>query len=175
MKKIRLTLSIGALLFALIVLFISLISTNQVISYEDTATSRKRFYIGQTILPDHTAYPLVAAVDQILLLVAPSQKKISLKLTYGQIRMDYAQALMAKDEPSLTHTALTKSQKYLSSAALQVLEDDFANYDLKQEVARQLELNIEQATCLIRQLAPSQTTMAQQLNQNNKALLEKFN
>jgi MFS superfamily sulfate permease-like transporter len=182
MKKIRLSLSVSALIFGLLIVFISLISTNQVISYEGTQASQKKFYIGETILPDHVAYPLVAAADRVLLLAVPQREKIQLQLTYGKIRMEYAQALLLKEEPYLANIALTKSQKYVNLAALQFLEDfneeiesadaKLVAVELKQTIIQELEQNINQAQQLIEQLSPCQTTMAQQLNNNNRVLLQ---
>ncbi len=182
MKKIRLIVSAGAFVLGLLIVFISLISTNQVISYEGTQASQKKFYIGETILPDHVAYPLVAVADRVLLFVTPQQEKIQLQLTYGKIRMEYAQALLLKEEPYLANVALTKSQKYMSLATLQFLEDFGgevkqietrpAEDELKQTIIQELEQNIDQAQQLIEQLSPCQTTLAQQLNSNNQALLQ---
>lgn len=172
MKKMRLTLSAGALVFGLLVVFISLVSTNQVISYEGTQASQKKFYIGENILPDHIVYPLVAAADRLLLLTVSATEKIKLQLTYAQIRMDYAQALLLKGEPYLANIALTKSQKYVGLATLQYLESEEKNSELQLLIAQQLENNINQASKIIEKLSPCQTTMAQQLNDHNQALLE---
>lgn len=172
MKKFRLLFSAGALSFGLLIVSISLISTNQVISYEGTRASQKKFYVGETILPDHVAYPVVAAADRVLLIAASPLEKINLQLTYSKIRMKYAQALLVKKEPYLANIALTKSQKYINLATLQFLDDFSEDEELKQTIIQELTHNINQSKQLIEQLSPCEITMAQQLNSNNKALLQ---
>ncbi len=174
MLHLRFILSISALLFGILVVFISLVSTNQVISFEGEQASNLKFYVGEKILPDHVIYPLVAGADRLILIAAPTQEKIKLQLAYSQIRMDYAQALLLKNELVLATNALTKSQKYISLAALQVLDTGFANEELRQEVFEQLKVNIAQAQALLEQLPADRCCLAQQLNINNQALLERF-
>lgn len=174
MKKARLTLSASALVFGLFIVFVSLVSTNQVISYEGTQASQKKFYIGETILPDHVAYPFVAVADRLLLAAVPQSEKIHLQLIYSQIRMEYAQALLLKDEPYLSNVALTKSQKYAGLAAMDYFDNQVDDPELKNDVIKNLEDNILQAKKLIKELSPCQTTMAQQLNHNNQALLDQL-
>ncbi len=173
MKKTRFLLSSLALVCGLFIVMVSLISTNQVISFEGPQGSQRKFYLGETILPDHMVYPVVAAADNLLLIFTSAEQKIELKKAYSQIRMEYAQALLAKDELALANNALTKSQKYINQAALEVLANE-DNTALTQEIQTQLGDNIEQAQDIIQQLPACQRSLAEQLNQSNQALLAQF-
>lgn len=177
MKIARLLTSILFFSLGVMVVFISLVSANQVNSYEGTEASRRKFYLGQRILPDHILYPAVAAADRVLLVAAPAQEKIRLKLAYGRIRFAYAQGLLDKGEVQMAQAALTKSQKYHSLAAHQFLSEyqqQSVTNDLRQVTMTQLRQNIEQSQQLILELPPDQRCLADQLNQQNKALLQKL-
>ena len=63
MKIFNLTLSGVALVCAVLVLAISLLSASKVVSYEGTQASCKKFYLGEKILPDHLLYPFVAGIS----------------------------------------------------------------------------------------------------------------
>ena len=96
MKKARLFLTAVALLFGLLIVFVSLVSTNQVVSFEGSQASNLKLYFGETILPDHVVYPFVAAADRVLLWASPPQEKIKLQLAYSRIRMEYARLYYLK-------------------------------------------------------------------------------
>lgn len=173
MNKLRLAVSITAVLFGFFIMAVSLMAANQVISYEGINASGKKLYFGQTILPDHVMYPAVAAADRIVLLAAPASKKIELQLAYGQIRLDYAQGLLEKGESDMAQAALTKSQKYHSLAAQQLMEIE-TDEPLEQKVIRHLDNNIEAAAAILPCLQPHQQPFVNQLQQQNKALLQKL-
>ena len=172
MKKSRLFFSGLALTFGLVVLAMSLVSANQVVSYGGFA-STKSFYLSGKILPDHLAYPLVAAVDRIILVVAPVQEKIKLQLAYCRIRLDYARGLLAKGQSGMAVAALTKSQKYCSLADQQILDHELQG-DLRRQVIDALAQNIEQTQNLIFEFNPDQRSLAGQLNQHNRVLLDQL-
>lgn len=171
MKKARLLLTTVALLFGLLIVFVSLVSTNQVVSFEGSQASNLKLYFGEAILPDHIVYPFVAAADRVLLWASPPQEKIKLQLAYSRIRMEYAQALLLKDEPILANHALTKSQKYVSLSALGYLDYNLDDNELKQEIIRQLETNMTQSREMIKEFSICQRPLVEGLNNNNQALL----
>jgi hypothetical protein len=177
MKITRLLASFLFFSLGLMVVFISLVSANQVNSYEGTQASRRKFYLGQRILPDHILYPVVAAADRALLVAAPNHEKIRLKLAYGRIRFAYAQGLLDKGETQMAQAALTKSQKYYSLAAHQLLDENErepVTDELKKAAIKQIENNIHHSQQLLLELSPDQRCLADQLNQQNKALLQKL-
>ncbi len=173
MNKLRLAVSAAAIVFGFFIMAVSLMAANQVVSYEGVNASRKKLYFGQTILPDHVLYPAVAAADRVVLLAAPASKKVELQLAYGKIRLDYAQSLLDKDEYNMAQAALTKSQKYHSLAAQQLLEIE-ADEQLQQKVIEHLETNLEAAAEILPQLQADQQPFVNQLQQQNKALLQKL-
>ncbi len=177
MKISRIFTSSLFFLSGVMVVLISLVSVNQVNSYEGTQVSKRTFYVGQRILPDHILYPMVAVADRALLIVAPTQEKIKLQLAYGRIRFTYARALLRKGEVEMALAALTKSQKYHSLAAQQFLSKFEAEpfpSELKQTTIDHLQQNIEQSKQLTLQFSPDQTSLIDQLNQHNQALLQKL-
>ncbi len=173
MKKFNIILSSGAIIFAIFILAVSLMAANQVISYEGVNVSQRKFYVGQTILPDHVLYPLVAVADRTLLLAVPPLQKVELQLAYGKIRLEYAQGLLEKGELDMAQAALTKSQKYHSMAAQQLCEIE-VNQELRQKTISSLESNLEASAKIITQLEPHKHSLPNQLQQQNKALLQKL-
>jgi hypothetical protein len=118
MRYLSITLSGVALVFGMLVLFISFSAANSALSAsEPIENSRKQFYMGERVLPDHIAYPALMIMDRTKLEVAPPQNKVLIKADYGQRRFEYSLALLEKEKPSLALTTMTKSQKYLIEAA----------------------------------------------------------
>jgi hypothetical protein len=173
MKFTRLILSFAAVIFATLIMAVSLMSANSVVSYEGSLASQKRFYVGETILPDHVLYPLVAVADRALLWITPAQQKAALQIAYGRIRLDYAKALLMKNEPGMAQAALTKSQKYHSLAAEKVcqLEDNEVLIDF---VIQALKENLTEVENIIPQLPPQQRSLPEQLQDHNRVLLQKL-
>jgi len=174
-KKIRIILSFFALVFGGIVLSISLISTSQAQSYEGVLATSKKLYFNDKILPDHLLYPAIAAADRVLLAVSPEPKKIELQLTYGKIRLDYAQGLLRKGDNKQALVALTKSQKYFHQAVTGYLELDSNSSDFNsQEIKKIFQESIFQSEKLIEQLDVTEKDFAIHLNLDNKILLERL-
>lgn len=173
MKKLSFILHSSAVIFGFFILTVSLMAANQVISYEGVSGSQRKFYVGETILPDHVLYPFVAAADRALLAAAPPLQKIELQLAYGQIRLEYAQGLLEKGEQDMAQAALTKSQKYHSLAAQQLCDmEDGQN--LRQKTIQYLAFNLEAAEKIITQLEPHKRSLPNQLQQQNRVLLQKL-
>lgn len=174
-KKIRILFSCFALLFGGLVLSISLISTSQAQSYEGVLATSKKLYFNDKILPDHLLYPAVAAADRVLLTVSPKPKKIELQLSYGQIRLDYAQGLLEKGDKKQALVALTKSQKYFHQAISDLLELESSHSKIDHQSAKEiLAASIIRSESLIKQLDTSEKDFAIRLNLENKILLEKL-
>lgn len=170
MKIFNLTLSSVALVFALMILGISLLSASRVISYEGTQASCKKFYLGQEILPDHLLYPFVAVMDRAVLSFSPQEEKIVLKVNYGLVRYGYAQDLLKKGNKALALSTLTKSQKYFNLASHQALNQEISLNTLAYLIDH-LQQNLEQSQNLSLEFTNSQRNIVDKINQQNEALL----
>lgn len=118
MRHARFLLSTVGLLFGFSVLAVSLSAGNSIaLSSAPSETSKKQFYVNQTILPDHVAYPVLMAVDRVKLELDTDQERIYTQVEYAHRRFEYAHALMEKENFSLALTTITKAEKYLIQAA----------------------------------------------------------
>lgn len=100
------------------ILVVSLTAVSPVLSStEDARASQRSFYLDDTILPDHVAYPFVMVADRIQLETASPEEKTKLQIEYSLRRLHYAESLLQKNKTSLALTTLTKSQKYLIHAS----------------------------------------------------------
>lgn len=171
-KRLRLLFSSTALIFGALVLLVSLVSASQAVSYEGLFATQKKLYFNESLLPDHVLYPLVAAADRVVLVASSHKQKIKLHLTYSQIRMDYARALLDKDEQEMAVAALTKSQKYLNQAGT-LLQENF-DEELNEEIIKELENNIYLSKELVKKIDVRGTDLAIELNENNRLLLERL-
>ncbi|MDQ3008590.1 MAG: DUF5667 domain-containing protein [bacterium] len=125
MRHSRLLFSSIGLAFALLVLVVSFSTANTALSAtgEFDASSRQ-FYMGQPVLPDHVAYPVVMAVDRAKLEMATPQERLYLQVSYANRRYEHSLELLKRDNPELALSTITKSQKYLMKAAQEALELD---------------------------------------------------
>lgn len=124
MKPLKILISITGLSIAIFILAVSLISsTPSVYSAGDQPRNNDReFYLNGDILPDHVLYPAVMVADRFKLETAPQDKKLTIYITYANLRLDSAEKLINKDNQPLAISTLTKSQKYLLQAAQATLE-----------------------------------------------------
>ncbi|MBU0978417.1 MAG: hypothetical protein ABIJ03_03635 [Patescibacteria group bacterium] len=100
----------------------SLLMAQDVNSGSDQTTSHKQLYFNSRILPDHTFYPVLMAVDRVKLLAQPKIKKPALLAEYGRHRWEMAHQLWEKNQPELALSTLLKSHHYLMQAVDQVIE-----------------------------------------------------
>lgn len=92
------------------------------------------------ILPDHPIYFLKVLRDRILgLLTKDPEKKIQLSLLFSDKRLAAAQLLWEKGNPDLSITTLSKGEKYLLTAALDLVKLK-SQADLPSGLADKLEL-----------------------------------
>lgn len=179
-EKPNIILSGLALIGAAVVLTVSIFSASQVVSYGGVSASHRKIYFGETILPDHLLYPVVAGADRIILAAVPDSKKIDLCINYGKLRWRYAQQLAEKSEFDLAFVTLTKSQKYFNWVAHSVLQlDAETNRDLIDYSISSLSQNIHHSSKLSAEFNNSQRSVIDGINQQNQVLLgqiqEKFN
>lgn len=118
MRHARFILSSLGLFLGFTILAVSLSAGNsQVLSSSSEVSTNKEFYLGQTILPDHVAYPVLMAVDRAKLEMASDSERVYTEIEYARRRFEYAQALLDKGDVPLALTTLTKAEKYLIQAA----------------------------------------------------------
>lgn len=118
MRHARFILSSVGLFFGFAILVVSLSAGNsQVLSSSPGVSTNKEFYFGETILPDHVAYPALMAVDRIKLELDSDSERVYTEIEYARRRFEYAQELLNKDNVPLALTTLTKAEKYLIRAA----------------------------------------------------------
>jgi hypothetical protein len=128
MHYARLLLSSLALVLGVLILAISFSTANSGLASSGTVeTSNKQFYMGETVLPDHVAYPVLMAMDRVKLELDTPSERIYTQVEYSQRRFEYTQALLEKDNLPLAISTLTKSQKYLFQAAEETLVSDAAS------------------------------------------------
>lgn len=118
MRTLKFAASSGALVLASGILFVSLSAGNSrmLAQHGNYESSQRQFYVSQTILPDHVAYPMLMAFDKAKLITSGPEKQLLLEVEYGQRRLEYAQELLKRENATLALTTLTKAQKYLIQA-----------------------------------------------------------
>lgn len=118
MRHARFILSTVGLLFGFSVLAVSLTAGNStVLSSTSDPSTKKEFYVNQTILPDHVAYPVLMAVDRAKLEMDSDSERVYTQIEYAHRRFEYAQALLEKENSSTALSTITKAEKYLIQAA----------------------------------------------------------
>lgn len=147
--RARLLLSLLGLVFGSSVLFISLFSATQVSSNGGQAASESKLYFSHKILPDHSLYKVIMAMDRLQLETASPQEQIFIKVEYANRRLDYAKELLAKNESDLALTTLLKAQSYLHQAAQDSI-DRKASSSVRERVARAVAYHSKE----IRELSP---------------------
>lgn len=122
MKPKAFFLALLALFFGVLIFIFSLVATSQKEELKVDKVSKKQFYFGEKVLPDHVLYPILMVIDRGLLAITTGESRIFLRIRLAQDRMVSAQKLLEKDEELLALSTLTKSQKYLILAAQEFLD-----------------------------------------------------
>lgn len=124
--RARLLLSLFAFAIGSSILVISLFSATQVAGTTDGAASEGKLYFSQEILPDHSLYKVIMAVDRLQLETAPPQEQIYMRLEYAARRLDYSKTLLERNNESLALSTLLKSQQYLHEAVKASLKENIS-------------------------------------------------
>lgn len=132
MSKQIIGLHLLAWLVAGLILIVSLFSAASLSSGKSNNASRLTWYWQRPILPDHLIYPFFMLADKIALTTTKdSSARVHMQVNYGHRRLQAAVLLIAKKNPGLALTALTKAQKYLNQAAIEALNPGTASTDKK--------------------------------------------
>lgn len=150
--RTRLLLSLLGLGVGSSILIISLFSATQVSSNGGQAASESKLYFSHQILPDHSLYKIIMAMDRLQLETAPPEEQIYIKVEYANRRLDYALALLEKENEELAMTTLLKSQNYLNHAAQDSLKDGVST-TTKERVTKAINYN----TKVLKEISPQLT------------------
>lgn len=162
MPKLRLFLSITALSLGFVVVGVSLISANQVMSSEGLGATQLKFYLDKEILPDHILYSVLMGVDRVRLEASDPIERVYMQSKYAQRRFGYARELVKRKNISLALTTLTKSQKYLNQAAHDAIIYDLPQKD-KNFVKRVMEQNMSDVKNLMSNFADQDKSIIESL------------
>ena len=146
--KARFLLSMLGFAFGSSILIISLFSATQVSSATGQAASEGKLYFSQQILPDHSLYKIMMAVDRLQLETSTPQEQIFMRIEYANRRLDYAKALLEKDNEQLALTTLFKSQQYLHEAVQQSLKDNIPT-SLRERVVKAIDYHSKELSELL--------------------------
>lgn len=137
LKKLAFPFSILALTFGLMMFSTSLIMASQDNMALQKRSSEKKLYVGK-VLPDHVFYPILMVMDRAVLSLSFGESSIYNKLTLSKDRLKSAKLLLDKHEEELALSTITKSQKYVLSAAHEVLENKNSSVTAREAVKEAL-------------------------------------
>ncbi len=121
MQKRKFLVAVLAVFFGVSIFISSLVVSSQQDLASADKVSRKQFYFGKKVLPDHILYPVLMVIDKSLLVMTSGESEIFLRIRLAQDRMISANSLLDKKEEGLSLSTLTKSQKYLILATQEFL------------------------------------------------------
>lgn len=173
MKKFRFLFSLLALIFGSTIVAISLMSAASSQAYQDDRMSKRKLYLGQEILPDNLFYPVLAVVDRARLEMAVPVDKIYLKIDCSNRRLGFAKQLLLNGEMELAQSTLTKSQKYLNSAAQDILSGAFS-LDVRQYVLVSIDYHMGELQPLLDAFLPQQKSIVEALRSETYVLEERL-
>ena len=140
MQKFNYIFFVLACLLAVGVLFISLQSANSQRSSgsDQNKLLLSKLYVAKEILPDHTFYFALMAVDRLRLELVTPEQKSSLLLAYAKRRLFYSERLLDKGQRELSFTTLSKAIKYYQQAltiSIASFDEQLFSHRLNQELA----------------------------------------
>lgn len=174
MTKVSYITSGFALLFGLFIFGLSLIMTSQVKSSSFPKFSEKKFYLGERILPDHVLYPALMVADSVILNTSYGNRRIYVKIRFSQDRLNSAQLLIAKNEEMLALSTMTKSQKYLITAAQDFLSSKQQSESVKNDLLLALNENMLELKKCQAKLNEIDTTPAGDLLVESSVLIDQL-
>lgn len=134
----------------------------------------KRLYLGK-VLPDHTLYPVLMALDRLQLETSSPTERIYLQLDYANRRLYYTQELLASNDTekqAIALTTLTKAEKYLIQAVKELESLEEVDESLEQHVTKTLEFHYKELDKLIHRFPDYQRSPLDQLREEERNLLE---
>lgn len=175
-QHLRLVLSLTALSFGALILFVSLSRTASSVwsATGQYDASSRQLYMDDEVLPDHVLYPVLMVLDRAKLEAAAPTERIYIQLEYGQRRMKYAQELQDKENDNLALTTATKAQKYFIHAAQETLDQNLSD-TTRHKVVVAMEYQQTELTKLKEGFATDQDkAVLDQLTNEGQVLLERL-
>jgi hypothetical protein len=174
MRHARFIFSCLGLGFASLVLGISLLNGSAVQSagtgFEAT---QKQLYLGDQMLPDHVAYPVLMALDRAKLEVSSPLERIYAQAEYANRRLEYSKALLEKDKTALALTTLTKAEKYLIHATEEAIDGN-APTTVRNYVLKTIEFHSTEIKLLAPHFSDADRAVINQLLESNQLLIDRL-
>lgn len=139
--KTKVITSTLALLIGVFIFGTSLLMASQVRSSAFPRVSERKLYFSNRILPDHVFYPILMVADRAILFFSFGNEKIYVKMGMAEDRLKSARILLEKDQEELALSTMTKSQKYLFSAANDFLQSTNQSEAVKKDLLASLNHN----------------------------------
>jgi hypothetical protein len=174
MKKVNFISSTLALILGFLIFGLSLIMTSQVSSSSSSNVSERKFYVGEKILPDHVFYPLLMVADKMILKTSFGERRIHVKIRLADDRLYSAKMLIEKGHEDLALSTITKSQKYLITAAQDFLNSEEQSESVREEILSALENNFRELRSCRHDFNSIDTTPIGDLLVESKVLIEKI-
>ena len=170
----KLTLVFAVLLFAVGILFTSVLLTaavkyefaespktsnvdaSSVLGEEDINIDYNLAYPGK-VLPDSPFWPLKALRDRVWLwLTTNSSRKAELKLLFADKRISMSKILFERGKPEIGYSTLTKAEKYLKEAGSSEMENRKKGIDTSEFLERLAKASLKHAQVIdeILEIAP---------------------
>lgn len=173
LKKLAFPLSIVALIFGLMMFSTSLIMASQDNMALQKRSSEKKLYVGR-ILPDHIFYPILMVMDRAVLSLSFGESSIHNKLTLSRDRLKSAQLLLDKHEEELALSTITKAQKYVLSAAHEVIENKNTSAEARDAVKKALSVTKDNLPKLKEKFLEQDTSAIDKLVAETEILLSQI-
>lgn len=162
-------------IMGVVILALSLIAANSLSSSGGHSFSGGlKLYYTKEILPDHMLYPVLRLRDRIALESAMPQEQINLRIRYAEHRYEVSQKLLDKEDDSLALSTLSKSQKYLLTAAQQAVAEADTSPEKLQQIREALDHSLYRLSRFSEQYEGSSGSIIEQLHDETEAMIEKL-
>lgn len=132
----RMTYSLGALVVAVGIMYVSLMSTaTSTAARVTTEASHRQLYVSKELKPDHVLFPMIGLRNQVELALLPDGERAVFRCSLAHKLRTYVPDLLDSDMPELALETLLKShyqvalavgevgaQTSVTTASLEVLE-----------------------------------------------------
>ena len=135
-------------------------------SSELSRASHNKLYFSGKLLPDHSFYPALAAVERARLMATPIADKPQILISLARLRMEAAQDLADKNEPQLAEKTFYKSHLYLIKATEMIKHQK--QWPYVADLSSALNEFAELCPALKEQIQPGDATLFEQMKVENQ-------
>lgn len=171
MKNMKYLLAFSGLVFGSLIFSSSLIMASQGEVSNSIRVSEKRFYISGPILPDNIIYPGLMIVDKAILSISLGDQIVYTKIEFADDRFRSAKLLLKRDQEELAFTTITKSQKYLITAAHHVFSDPEISDKVVSDLVLALQKNSKELLDCKKDFKHQDTTLIDELIEESDVLI----